>query len=141
MTTDELISKGLSNLDTKLQQVSTTRPKSWKTTCVYELNGQKLNIQVVKDLNILVIIRGQLNDIARYFKEAKSIVELEPVYAGFPIVDWLSDVSTRMKFLANEVATERLLTMKKTLEGLMTEDQKREQSVKDLLKSFPDLFK
>ena len=121
--------------------MSAVRPKSWKTSCVYELNGQKLNIQVVKDLNTLVIIRGQLNDITRYFKEAKSIVELEPTYAGFPIVDWLSDVTTRMKFLANEVATERLLTMKKTLEGLMTEDQKREQSVKDLLKSFPDLFK
>ena len=141
MIIDELINKGLSNLDTKLQQVSAVRPKSWKTSCVYELNGQKLNIQVVKDLNTLVIIRGQLNNITRYFKEAKSIVELEPTYAGFPIVDWLSDVTTRMKFLANEVATERLLTMKKTLEGLMTEDQKREQSVKDLLKSFPDLFK
>lgn len=141
MTIDELINKGLSNLDTKLQQVSAVRPKGWKTSCVYELNGQKLNIQVIKDLNTLVIIRGQLNDIARYFKEAKSIVELEPTYAGFTIVDWLSDVTTRMKFLVNETTTERLLTMKKTLEGLMTEDQKREQSVKDLLKSFPDLFK
>ena len=140
MGIDEQIAKGLSTINEKIDSLSVSRPKSWKTSCVFDLDGQKVNIQVITDLSVLILIRGKLNDINRYFKEAKRLVELTPTYKGYPVQDWLDDIDSVIKFVVTTDTTSKLKLVQTKLQGLMTEDQKREQGLKDLLKSFPDLF-
>ena len=139
-TANELVQKGLQQVAEAKKRVELKKPE-WKTSCVIDLFGKEINIQVCTDMFTLVRARSIFKDALKQMKELKLVMSFETTYRNCEITSWINDIEQRIQYLVNANHLSKLSQVESKLGSLMTEDQKRESELNKLLESFPDLFK
>lgn len=104
------------------------RPR-WTTTCSLQLPGfERINIQIEKDMSLLLIAIGTLNRFQKDVAEIGASLEVgvTPMWNNFKITDWCDDLRLRIKLIGKQAEQRKLATLEKQLHPLLSDDQRRE---------------
>lgn len=137
----ELVRTGLQRVTEAKNKLNLKKP-TWTTSCVIDLFGKDVNIQVCTDMFMLVRAYSTFKEMLKAMKSFNRAIPIEEQnYRGFAISDWIGDIERRIKYLIDSAQLQKLNQVEVKLTPLLTEDQKRENELNKILESFPDLFK
>lgn len=138
---DTQINQMLEQVSKKKDQVEQLRkdiPKKWVTNCSLRLPcGKHLNIATLNKEAIIEATMFLIQD-AKCYSEAIQALGLDDEYAyeGFSKEEWLEDLKKKLKSLELRDEEVKLNNLEKRLKQIMSEDQKREQELSDIMKDF-----
>lgn len=96
----------------------------------------RINIQTVSDINILVDICAFLQNKEQAFNRARETlqVDVEFSYMGYSVQDWITDLKTRIDFISINTEKKELAALEARIDKLVTNDQRREIELEEILK-------
>lgn len=98
------------------------------TNCLLELDGQRYNINVLtKDQLAHLIVR-----LSTYSGVANNIGFGNYSIAGFPIQDWITDLTAKHANLDRKMEEQRLAGFKKELHDMLSSDTKAEIKLSEI---------
>lgn len=113
--------------------------QSWKTNCSivmpFGASETPVNLQTASQGRIKSIVMGLLNH-KEYAQEAEIILGLEKSsdYNGFSYDDWIDDCKKRIAVLNIRAKKEKLATLEKRLNDIVSPEQKREMELEAIMK-------
>ena len=131
--TDAIVLQLLDKVEEKKKQIGEAERPAWRTNCSfgYDVNSNtRLNIQTIKDLDVLVDIYGFLTEkFERYNKSVKDLkLDKEAPdfkYLGFSFKDWASDIQTRIEGLRIKNKKDELAKLEARVNSLVSPEQRR----------------
>ena len=102
------------------------------TNCVLELDNSKMNIQVLRK-DQLVLLACKLQS----YKRSAEELDLELNISGYNVNDWLSDIKSRIDILSVKDEEAKLKAMEEKLTTLLSNEKKVEleiDAIAELLK-------
>lgn len=138
ISVDEQVMQLLAQVSMRKKQIELLKVRpSWKTNCTFgkiSTTEGRVNIQTVRDLNILVEIYAFLNQTYLQFSQAAKELGLEfdGKWQNYPISDWKDDLKTRVSQLTYEKRLKELEELNARIDKLVTPEQRREMELKDL---------
>lgn len=132
-TTDDIVMELLSKVEAKKKQIGNAERPSWITNCsfgyTYETNS-RINIQTVRELEILVEIYAFLINKYESFKNSAVILGLEKEvtfkHMGFTFNQWDSDIRTRIEQLQIKLKKDELAILEERVNKLVSPEQRRQ---------------
>ena len=116
-----------------------TRPKiSWNTNGVFLYNKDSLNLNVIKDKDLIVTCVAHLLSIEESSKKAASLLGFDShkvMYNGYSISDWIDDFKTRVSVIKWEEEHVKFVALEKKLATLISEEARTEMELADIEKS------
>mgnify|MGYP003291898957 CR=1 FL=1 len=98
------------------------------TTCLFDYNGNKINIHTlidVKDINQLLVYFNMwvvsANDL--------EIDAEEVMWGGFSVLDWIEDLKSKKAVVEYAAKKEQLTALEKKLDKLLSDDKKTELEI------------
>lgn len=136
---DQAVLDLLVKVNAKRKEIEKAKTKpSWKTSCSFGRNpdnaAERVNIQVIKDVNKLVDIYGFLllqesyNDLAADHLR----VPRSGMWQNYPIQDWKADIKARVASLSIEQKQRELDDLDNRVNQLVTPEQRRVMELKAL---------
>jgi hypothetical protein len=107
------------------------RPR-WTTTCSLELPGfDRINIQIAKDVSLLLIALGTLQQYASYVAQLGPDLDVSvtPMWKNFKITDWCDDIRLQVRRINIEAEQKKLAKLEKQLHPLLSDEQRREMAL------------
>lgn len=139
--TDQIVLQLLAKVEEKKKQIGNAERPSWNTNCSFGFdpnNNDRINIQVVRDLEVLVGIHAFLSHrYESYLNSLKSlgITEKEAPfkYLGFSYENWASDIHTRLNGLRIKAKRDELASLEARVNGLVSPEQRRQIELQKLV--------
>jgi hypothetical protein len=140
---DKAVLQLLTKVREKKEAIKTAQKKpQWLTSCTLDLAGgsrsaqDRLNIQTVRDKARLMEVGAFLLRREKDTKQAADLLELpyDGSYMGYPIVDWIADLKTRVGMLKVEEQKKELDALNKRVDKLVSPEQRREMELLELQK-------
>lgn len=98
------------------------------TTCLFDYNGNKINIHTLIDVK-------NINQLLVYFNMwAMSADDLgidaeEVTWCGFSVLDWIEDLKSKKAVVEYAAKKEQLSALEKKLDKLLSDDKKTELEI------------
>lgn len=98
------------------------------TTCLFDYNGNKINIHTLIDVK-------NINQLLVYFNMwAMSADDLgidaeEVTWCGFSVLDWIEDLKSKKAVVEYAAKKEQLTALEKKLDKLLSDDKKTELEI------------
>ena len=132
---DAKVAKLMEVVKRQRKEVAGCKKPQWLTSCSLELPGfQRLTIQVETDLPKVAIAIGALQrmieDVHRVAEKLEA--KIEPIWQGYPILDWIADLELRINITQIQAKQTKLARLESQLNGLLSEDQRRELALADI---------
>ena len=132
---DAKVAKLMEVVKKQRKEVAGCKKPQWLTSCSLELPGfQRITIQVELDLAKIAVAIGvlqrMLEDVHRV--AAKLEAKIEPVWQGYSILDWITDLELRINITQMQAKQAKLAKLEAQLNGLLSEDQRRELALADI---------
>jgi len=114
--------------------------QSWKTNCSITLpfgrEDSPINIQTATESKIKLIVMGLLKH-KEYAAEAEQLLGLEATqdYNGFSYDDWITDCKKRIAVFNIRAKKDKLSTLEKRLNDIVSPEQKRQMELEAITKS------
>lgn len=136
--------KAITAIDKKLSQLGVNNDYSAKTSGQYKVNpldGNTVNIHNSVDLSYLLFALGKMYRLRKEYQLAVDALKLEqspvPLYIGYKLDDWISDLAFRIKLISNE----QLINALRSKRTELLTFQSAEERLKNSLNSLKDLLK
>ena len=129
---DAKVAKMMNTVKQKRTALGELERPRWTTTCSLELPGfDRINIQVEKDMSLLLIAIGTLRRMRKDIADGETNlqignVSITPIWKNFKISDWCDDLCLRIRLLNKQAEQKKLTTLEKQLHPLLSEEQRRE---------------
>ena len=140
MTIDSKINLLLKTVKEQQEEVAKTEKKSktsWNTTCSYNMaNGKIVNIQICKEDKVIDVMTDLIRE-KTLRDQAYKALDLDHTledHNGFSIDDWTEDLKKRLASLRLKNQKEKLTILEKRLNNILSEEQKRELELEDIMK-------
>lgn len=140
--TDNMVLELLKKVEEKKKQIGSAERPQWVTNCSFRFDpasNMATNIQVVRDLEILVDIHAHLT--AKYNAYHKSLVALNLTstevpfkYLGFSYGQWTEDIQTRINGLRIKAKKDELAKLEERVNALVSPEQRRAIELEKLVK-------
>jgi hypothetical protein len=119
----------------KKKELESISKPQWKTNCNIEIFGKKQNLHV-STMGDCHTILSFLLTMQEKSEEASSILGYDdtPFYMGYPLADWIHDVTMRGKILNKKRMEEKFVILNSKLDALLSDDAKREIEIKEIKK-------
>lgn len=138
--TDQIVIDLLNKVKEKRKSLEKKQKAKWITSCTIGYNPNsvtdRINIQTVSDINILVDICAFLQNKEQAFNRARETlqVDVEFSYMGYSVQDWITDLKTRIDFISINTEKKELAALEARIDKLVTNDQRREIELEEILK-------
>ena len=100
------------------------------TNSSIELDGVRTNIQVLnKDQLTYLLVK--LNSYAKSAKE----LEIDFVISGYHIMDWITDIKSKLDFVSRKEEENKLKVMESKLHQLLSNEKKVELEIDEIMKN------
>ena len=99
-----------------------------ETNCILELEGIKYNLNVCTD-DALVLLMVRLH---MYEMAAKDLKVMPPVFSGYPIELWISDIKSKLAVANLKREGNELKKLEAKLDRLLSEDKKTELEINEI---------
>ena len=139
---DQIVLELLKKVEEKKQQIGSAERPSWVTNCSFGYNPEnnvRINIQVVRDLDVLVDIHAFLT--VRYSAFVQSLAALKlsekevPFkWLNFTYKQWLEDIETRINGLKIKTKKDELAKLEERVNALVSPEQRRAIELDKLVK-------
>jgi len=100
------------------------------TNCSIELDGVRVNIQVLNKEQLTYLL-VKLNSYAKSAKE----LEIDFVISGYHVVDWITDIKSKLDFVSRKEEENKLKVMESKLHQLLSNEKKVELEIDEIMKS------
>lgn len=97
------------------------------TNCILDLDGNKLNIQVLKK-DQLILLACKLQS----YKNSAIELDLELVISGFSVDDWIKDIKSRIDILSVKDEELKLKQMEDKLTTLLSNEKRVELEINEI---------
>jgi hypothetical protein len=133
ISTDEKIFQLKGKIEKRKKEIEVLNKPSWKTNCILDLMGKKHNLHVIglEECHLLLSFLLSLNDCSQKAADLLGI-ETPNSLSGFSLLDWIHDLVTRGKLLANKESEKKLREIEKKLDSLLSEGAKKEIELKEI---------
>ena len=139
---DTMVLELLKKVGEKKKQIGNAERPSWNTNCSFGFDpstNARINIQVVRDLEVLVDIHAFL--MAKYNAYHKSLLALNLTsteapfkYLGFSYEQWTEDIQTRINGLRIKAKKDELAKLEERVNALVSPEQRRAIELEKLVK-------
>ena len=98
------------------------------TTCLFDYNGNKINIHTLIDVK-------NINQLLVYFNmwvvsaDDLGIDAEEVMWCGFSVLDWIEDLKSKKAVVEYATKKEQLSALEKKLDKLLSDDKKTELEI------------
>lgn len=99
------------------------------TNCILDLDGSKLNIQVLKK-DQLILLACKLHS----YKNSAKELDLELNISGFSVDDWIADIKSRIDILSVKDEELKLKQMEDKLTTLLSNEKRVELEINEIEK-------
>lgn len=134
---DELVLKLLATIEEKKKEIGKCERPHWLTNCSFTFpdTNKVVNIQTA-DIPTLCFLAGYLEyRTALIHDGAKALkVKTSTDFGGYPVVEWMSDLSTRANQIQIKTKKEELATLEARVNGLVSPEQRRTMELAQLVK-------
>lgn len=117
---------------------SAERPH-WKTNCSFQSRhgGQSINLQVETNQRLLVETAALLMSFEKEFTAAAAALGFQsdampPLWAGFPVVDWIHDIRLRLAKLQINERKSKLESLETRLSAIVSPEQRRAMELQEI---------
>lgn len=129
---DAKVAEMMAKVKKKREEVGGLERPRWTTTCSLELPGfDRINIQVVKDISLLLIALGTLQQFGTYVAQLGPDLDVSvtPMWKNFKITDWCDDIRLQVRRINIEAEQQKLAKLEKQLHPLLSDEQRREMAL------------
>ena len=119
----------------KREEIGDLERPRWITTCSLEIPGfERINIQITKDISLLLIALGILQQYANYIIELGPNLGINatPMWKNFKITDWCDDIRLQVRRINIEAEQKKLTKLERQLQPLLSEEQRRELALAEI---------
>lgn len=140
--TDSVVLQLLEKVEEKKRQIGEAERPAWRTNCSFGYSqdvNNRLNIQTIKELDVLLDIYGFLQEKFNRYTAAVAALKLEkeaPTFKhlGFSFEDWASDIRTRIDGLRIKNKKDELSKLEARVNALVSPEQRRKIELEKLAK-------
>lgn len=139
-TTDQLVLELLAKVEAKKKQIGNAERPAWLTNCTFGYNTEtntRINLQTVKDVEVLVEIYGFIADKRDSFNKAANELGVWETstfkYLNFTLDEWKADIKTRLSQLQLKIKRDELAKLEERVNALVSPEQRRELELAKLL--------
>lgn len=140
--TDTMVLELLKKVEEKKKQIGNAERPSWITNCSFGFDSNsnnRINIQVVRDLETLVEIHAFLSVKAAAYNASLQILGLSSKEApfkhlGFTYEQWCDDIQTRINGLKIKAKKDELAVLEGRVNALVSPEQRRAIELEKLVK-------
>jgi len=100
------------------------------TNCSIELDSVRVNIQVLNKEQLTYLL-VKLNSYAKSAKE----LEIDFVISGYHVVDWITDIKSKLDFVSRKEEENKLKVMESKLHQLLSNEKKVELEIDEIMKN------
>lgn len=135
-TKDEKIEQLQKLIQVKKSEIAKAEKPKWETNCSYSLNGERINIQTVQDVDTLVIILSDISGRGMLYDESASVLGVNSIFkiSGFTANEWITDLKTRVNKIQISKKKTELAQAEAVLETLLSPDAKADKQLKEIEK-------
>lgn len=126
---DKVILELKQKIEVKKSELKKTKKFTPVTNSSLELNGNRYNIQTLGKSDVITFL-VTLNSLASSAEELGLLKEFK--LSGYNVMDWLSDLKSRLDILNVKDEEKKLNEMEKTLATLLSEDKKTEMELEKI---------
>lgn len=131
--TDAMVLGLLKKVEEKKQQIGSAERPSWITNCSFGYNpdtNTRINIQVIRDLEVLVDIHAFLTSKAASFRTSLAALKLAEKevsfkWQNFTYEQWVADIETRINGLRIKAKKDELARLEERVNALVSPEQRR----------------
>lgn len=132
----------LKKVEEKKKQIGNAERPQWETNCSFgyspEINT-RINIQVVRDLEVLVEIHAFLTAKKTYHNNSLTMLKLTEKEAPFKWMNftygqWVADIETRINGLRIKAKKDELAKLEERVNALVSPEQRRALELEKLVK-------
>lgn len=131
--TDKIVLELLKKVEEKKQQIGNAERPSWITNCSFgydPANNTRINIQIVRELEVLVDIHAFLTSKYKSFLNSLTLLKLSEKevpfkWLNFTYDQWVSDIETRINGLKIKVKKDELSKLEERVNALVSPEQRR----------------
>ncbi len=139
---DTMVLELLKKVEEKKQQIGNAERPSWVTNCSFGYNPEsntRINIQVVRELEVLVDIHAFLMAKALSYHGSLAVLKLTEKeapfkYMGFSHDQWIADIQTRINQLRIKNKKDDLAKLEERVNALVSPEQRRALELAKLVK-------
>ena len=101
--------------------------------------ADNINLHVIRDVTQLAKIAGHLESVQHHTLHAMETLELtrpypEVTWQGYPVASWLTDLKTRVGVLELEQKRNKLESLEKRLDAILSPELKRQMELESIMK-------
>lgn len=126
---DKLILQLKKQISLKKQLLETTKRFQPITNCSIEIDGVRLNIQVLSKEQLIHLL-VKLNIYKMSAKELELLNEFS--ISGFTVEDWMKDVQSKLMNLNRKEEENKLVAMENRLHNLLSGEKKVELEIEEI---------
>lgn len=136
---DQKVKETLAKVSQELAEVIELekRSKTWVTTGIVKINSDKSSNLKVENKDNLIMFMAHLLEKECFYRSAYKELGLgeAPDYKhdGYLIDEWKQDIKQRIELIDLRAKKDRLVEAEKKLKGILSEEQKRESTLNDVL--------
>ena len=138
---DEKVLALLKEVEAKRNEISKLSNKiNYETRLTFALpDGKQINLNTVTDVNKFIyyfsIIKNHIDSIGSAAK-LLGVEEFDNKFEGFTLDEWASDIKTKIGLINIKQLKEDLKIKEDKLNGIISEDKKKELEFEKILKDF-----
>ena len=125
MDTDQKTLKLLVEVQKRKQEISKLQRPNWKTNCTFSFSGDMKNaksLHVENDVQKLVQVAAFLISQSEGYEKANKLLGTSEsfLWQGYPLQDWLDDISTCVGKILLKNKREKLKTLEARLDAVIS---------------------
>ena len=137
---DQKVLALFAKLNEKKKEIAKAEKPKWETNCSIGISNnlsEKRNIQVISDLQDIVELHSFLLMRENYWQESCRKLQINSPFKwqGYTVQEWTNDFVTRIAQIQISQKKKDLEKMEKTLNGLVSLEQRREMELAELEKA------
>ena len=129
-TNDKKIMELKKQIEGKKIKLGKSQKFSPITNCSIEVDGVRVNIQVLNKEQLTYLL-VKLNSYAKSAKE----LEIDFVISGYHVVDWITDIKSKLDFVSRKEEENKLKVMESKLHQLLSNEKKVELEIDEIMKN------
>lgn len=138
-SSDAAVLKLISDVEAKIKALPGAARPVYRTNCLYlgQVSQKLNNLHTINDTVSLVLLASDLMIASEYYNKASLLIsqEVPPLkISGFTTEEWLHDFKLRADVLKLAEQKKKLATLRKKLDGVMSDDLRRELELEEIKK-------
>ena len=142
-TKDEIVKELFAVVQAEKAEIAKAEKPHWKTNCSFcnEYGMNRINIQTITDIDVLVLALGDLYEKYEYFNKAAKVLDVDIpfLWLGFTLEDWESDFKTRINKIQITKKKAKLEKLTERLDKLVSIEEREKMELEALQKEINNL--